>query len=114
MISRELIGAILVLAGSLFMFLAAIGILRMPDSYNRIQTGTKATTLGLILSLTGIIVVHPEWIWKLLIVIIFVIITNPLSSHVLSRAAHFIKTPMSSKTSVDKIRDDHSEEVIDD
>ncbi|MCK5169585.1 MAG: monovalent cation/H(+) antiporter subunit G, partial [Bacteroidales bacterium] len=40
----EIIGAILVLSGSVFLFLGALGLVRMPDLYNRIQAGTKAST----------------------------------------------------------------------
>ena len=42
----ELIGSVVILLGSIFLLLAGLGVARMPDSYNRIQTGTKATTLG--------------------------------------------------------------------
>jgi len=42
----ELLGAIITLFGSLFLFIGALGIVRMPDVYNRMQAGTKATTLG--------------------------------------------------------------------
>ncbi len=84
----ELIGSLVILLGALFLLLASIGIVRMPDSYNRIQAGTKATTLGLILVLTGIAIYHPGWIWKLIILIYFVLLSNPASSHALARAAH--------------------------
>ncbi len=85
---NEIIGSLVILVGALFLLLAAIGIVRMPDSYNRIQAGTKATTLGLILVLTGIGIYHPDWIWKLIILIYFVLLSNPTSSHALARAAH--------------------------
>lgn len=84
----ELIGSLVILLGSIFLLLASIGVVRMPDSYNRIQTGTKATTLGLILVLTGVAIYHPGWTWKLIILIYFVLISNPASSHALARAAH--------------------------
>lgn len=85
---NELIGSLVILAGAIFLLLAAIGVVRMPDSYNRIQTGTKATTLGLILVLGGIAIYHPGWIWKLILLIYFVLLSNPASSHALARAAH--------------------------
>ena len=56
----ELFGAIVTLAGSILLFLGALGILRMPDVYNRMQAGTKATTLGSILFLAGISIGHYE------------------------------------------------------
>ncbi len=59
----------------------------MPDVFTRIQAGTKASTLGNILVLAGLGIYHPDWWLKLLIIAYFVLLTNPLSSHALSRAA---------------------------
>lgn len=102
----ELIGSIVVLVGAFFLFSAGLGLLRMPDAYTRIQAGTKASTLGNILVLTGLGFYHPDWAIKLLVVAYFVLMTNPLSSHALSRAAYAIRTPMSSSTVSDALRDD--------
>lgn len=89
----ELAGAIIMFLASLVFLLSALGILRMPDLYNRIQTGTKATTLGTILMMIGMGIHHPGWIGKLLIILLFIMLTNPVSSHVVARSAHFIRTP---------------------
>ena len=105
MIYLKLAGAIITLFGSIFILLGAIGIIRMPDLYNRIQAGTKAVTLGTMLTLIGIALITPGWIGKLVILIIFVLITNPVSSHVLGRAAHYIHIKYSSKTVVDKLEE---------
>jgi multicomponent Na+:H+ antiporter subunit G len=105
------IGAYVTLAGSLFILFAAIGLVRMPDIYNRIQAGAKATTLGTILSLLGIGLITPGWMLKLLLIIVFILITNPLSSHVLGRAAHYIKTPLSGKTATDHLEEDQKAET---
>ena len=101
----QLIGAIVTLIGSLFLFLGALGILRMPDLYNRIQAGTKATTLGAGLTLVGVGIVHVAWLPKIIILILFVFITNPVSSHVLARAAHFLGKSKTDKTVVDKLEE---------
>jgi multicomponent Na+:H+ antiporter subunit G len=100
----ELIGAITTLVGSLVLLVASIGLLRMPDVYNRLQVGTKATTLGTILSLFGIILIMPGWWGKLVLLIFFVMMTSPVSSHVLARASYFIKIPFTDKTVVDKLK----------
>lgn len=83
----QITGAILTLLGSLFVLLAAIGLIRMPDLYTRIQAGTKASTLGTILVLAGLGMIQPGWALKLFLLVVFVAITNPISSHVLARAA---------------------------
>lgn len=86
----EIIGGIIALIGALFLFLAGLGLIRMPDMFNRMQAGTKATTLGSLLVFTGIALAEPGWILKLAALVIFIFLTNPLSSHALARAAHFI------------------------
>lgn len=101
-----IIGAFVTLIGSIFLLLGSIGLLRMPDCYNRIQAGTKASTLGTILSFAGILLIIPGWWGKLLILIISVIITNPVSSHVLARASHTIKVPLTKATLVNKYAED--------
>jgi multicomponent Na+:H+ antiporter subunit G len=101
----ELIGSILVLLGAIFQFSAGLGMLRMPDAYTRMQAGTKASTLGNTLILAGLGFYHPEWSLKLLIIVCLVLMTNPVSSHALARAAHIIRIPMTRKTTVDALRD---------
>ncbi|QRM54387.1 monovalent cation/H(+) antiporter subunit G [Sinorhizobium sp. BG8] len=101
----ELIGSIVVLVGAFFLFSAGLGLLRMPDVYTRIQAGTKASTLGNILVLAGLGIIHPDWALKLLIIAYFVLMTNPLSSHALSRAAYMIRTPMARSTVADALAD---------
>jgi len=102
---RETVGAAVTLLGSVFIFLGGLGIVRMPDLFNRIQAGTKASTLGTILSLLGLAIMNEAWIWKLLVIIFFVLITNPISSNVISRAAHFRGTRMTNKTVADLLSD---------
>jgi multicomponent Na+:H+ antiporter subunit G len=101
----ELIGSILILLGAVFLFSAGLGMLRMPDVFTRLQAGTKASTLGNMLVLSGVAFYHPGWTLKLLIVIYFVLLTNPISSHALARAAHAIRVPMTRATVTDALRE---------
>lgn len=104
----KILGAFVTLIGSVFLLLGAIGTLRMPDSYNRIQAGTKATTLGTMCALLGIGLYHPAWLGKIVLLILFVVLTNPISSHALARAAHFINIPLAKETIVDKLKERES------
>ncbi|APF17530.1 monovalent cation/H(+) antiporter subunit G [Caldithrix abyssi] len=106
----RLIGALIALVGSLFLFLGALGILRMPDLYNRMQAGTKSTTLGSILTLLGIGIYHLPWFWQTFILVAFLVTTNPLSSHALARAAHFRGIPLTRKTVEDRLSKDEKKE----
>jgi len=101
----EMIGSIIILLGAIFHFSAGLGIFRMPDAYTRMQAGTKASTLGNVLVLLGLAFLHPDWILKLLLLFGFVLVTNPVSSHALARAAHVIGIPMARETGVDALRD---------
>ena len=101
----EIVGALFILAGSVFLLLASIGLIRMPDFYNRIQVGTKASTLGTILTFVGLVFLVPDWSGKLIVLIIFILITNPISSHVLARAAHHIKIPLAKLSVTDKLEE---------
>ncbi len=107
----KLVGSIITLSGSIFLFLGALGVYRMPDLYNRMQAGTKATTLGTILTLLGIGICHYEWLGQIRVIIMFIALTNPISSHALARAAHFKGIPLTSKSVADKLKEKEETEV---
>jgi len=105
----DLFGALLLIIGSAFLLLGGLGLVRMPDLFNRIQAGTKATTLGTLLTLGGAACLQPEWGLKLLLIGLFILFTNPLSSQVLARAAHRIGVEKSPQTTVDRLAEDTGE-----
>ena len=107
--ARLLTGQIITVAGALFLFLGALGLVRMPDIYNRMQAGTKATTLGNLLTLGGLGIMRPEWLPKILLIAMFVLLTNPISSHALARAAHRAGLPLTGGS----VRDDLAEHECD-
>lgn len=109
MATLDLIGGVLLLGGATFLFLGGLGLVRMPDLFNRIQAGTKATTLGTLLSLGGIACLQPGWAVKLAIIGLFILFTNPLSSQVLARAAHRVGTAKAPATVVDRLAEDKGE-----
>lgn len=82
------LGDILVFIGVIAFLISAIGIVRMPDVYTRMHVGTKATTIGTLLVIFGVIFIEPSWTLKLVLLAIFIFLTNPLSSSVIARAAH--------------------------
>ncbi len=82
-----LLGDLFLLVGAIFIALSGLGLLRMPDVYNRIQAGTKAATLGVMAVLLGIACYYPHWWPKLLVIAGFVLFTNPVGSSTLARAA---------------------------
>jgi multicomponent Na+:H+ antiporter subunit G len=101
-----LIASIITLIGSLFLFLGALGLFRMPDVYNRMQAGTKATTLGSIFFLLGIGLAVHGWLIKIIVLILFIIFTNPVSTNALARAAHKYGNKLTEKTLRDNLAED--------
>jgi multicomponent Na+:H+ antiporter subunit G len=82
------IGYGLLIIGGIFLFLGALGIYRMPDLYNRLQAGTKASTIGAMSVILGVGFIQPDWLIKTLIIVVFIAVANPLSSHAIGRAAY--------------------------
>jgi multicomponent Na+:H+ antiporter subunit G len=83
----RLAGDLLLLVGAIFMLLGGAGLVRMPDVYTRLQAGTKAVTLGALGLLAGLAFHHPDWIPKLLLIALFILLTSPAGSSTIARAA---------------------------
>jgi len=83
--------AIVWLAGSVFSLLAAVGVLRMPDVFTRMQASTKASTLGLACLLIGTALQMGDFASFVRVASIgaFVLLTTPVSAHVIARASYF-------------------------
>jgi multicomponent Na+:H+ antiporter subunit G len=82
----RLLADMLLLIGAAFTLLGALGLVRMPDVYNRIQAGTKAVTLGALSLLLGVALIYPAWWSKLLVIAVMILVTNPLGSSTIARA----------------------------
>jgi len=105
---NEKIGLALIVIGVLFDLLGCVGLVRLPDVYNRIQASTKCVVLGTTLSLLGAMV----WlgtapvIVKGLICILFIQITSSTAAHALARAAHRSGVPLADGSVVDRYAED--------
>jgi len=100
-----IIGACVVSFGVIFLFLGALGILRLPDVYNRLQAGTKCTTLGAFCAIVGVGIAEPSWAFKALTVAAFILLTNPISAHALARASYKSAVRLYDGTVVDKCQE---------
>ncbi len=88
--------------GIVFLFLGGLGILRLPDVYNRLQAGTKCTTLGAFCTIIGVGIMQPHWFWKTLLIALFILLTNPISNHAIGRASKNSGVPLWDKSVIDK------------
>jgi len=88
--------AFLLLAGSLFMLLAGVGVLRMPDVLTRMQAASKAATLGISCMFLAL-AAHFQEIGvasRAVLVIGFVFLTAPVAAHMLGRSAMALGVPL--------------------
>ncbi|MEL6498454.1 MAG: monovalent cation/H(+) antiporter subunit G [Planctomycetota bacterium] len=93
----------LVLVGSFFATLAGVGIIRMPDLYMRMQSATKAGTLG-VACLAAAGAAHfrtSSVLIEVSLVILFLFATAPVASHLIARAAFGAGTPLWDRTTRD-------------
>jgi multicomponent Na+:H+ antiporter subunit G len=92
--------------GAMLVLLAAIGIVRMPDLFTRMQAGTKASTLGLgcLLGAAAIALADSSSVVRAFSIGAFVMLTSPVSNHVIARAAYLTKVPLWEGTVVDEWR----------
>ncbi len=101
---NEVVGYTLIGLGAFFYFLGGLGMLRMPDVYNRLQAGTKATTLGTFSTVLGVGIVQPQFLMKAIVIIAFVALTNPVGSSVLARASYLSGVKPCECTKIDEYK----------
>ncbi|HZA34629.1 MAG TPA: monovalent cation/H(+) antiporter subunit G [Vicinamibacterales bacterium] len=102
----DLLTAIMWIAGSAFALLAAVGVLRMPDVFTRMQASTKASTLGLGCLLIGAALQLGDFASLIRVVSIgaFILLTTPVAGHVIARAAYLADVPLREGTVLDERR----------
>jgi multicomponent Na+:H+ antiporter subunit G len=103
-----MIANLFLLVGSLFVFVAALGVLRLPDLLMRMHAATKAGTLGAGLLLVAVAVAAPETsvVARALATFVFLLLTAPIAAHLIARAAyHTGEATLWDRTCVDELAD---------
>lgn len=87
---EDIVVGILAFLGTVFVFFAAVGILRMPDTYLRLAVTTKAATLGIGLLMIAAAIYSYELavMAKVLAIILFILLTAPVSAHLIGRTSY--------------------------
>jgi len=101
---NELFGFIFIAIGLTFDFLGCLGLVRFPDIYNRLHSSIKCVTMGTCGILFGLFLFKgfsPAGI-KALLCIAFLVLTAPVSAHVLARSAHKSGVKLWDKSACDK------------
>lgn len=88
------------LAGLFFSFTATVGLLRLPDVYNRLHATAKCDTLGAGLILLALMLAGrpAAQVMKLALILVFLWLANPTAAHILARAAYAAGTPVAPGT----------------
>lgn len=88
--SMHVVAAVLFLAGSFLAMVAGIGIARFPDLLSRMHAATKPQVLGLGMLMTALALEIRTGVvvWTLLLVVLFQLITAPVSAHMVGRAGY--------------------------
>ena len=104
----EIIGYILIIIGIFFDIAGCIGLVRLPDVYNRLQASTKCVTLGTILLLIGVALVSDVAALnaKAIICAVFILITSPTAAHAIAKGAYASGVKLWENSVVDKYGED--------
>lgn len=86
----EIVGLVCICIGIFFDFVGCLGLVRFPDVYNRLHSSIKCVTMGTCSILLGLFFFKGFTAAgiKALLCIVFLLLTSPVSAHVLSRSAH--------------------------
>ena len=101
----DLITAVLMISGSFFAFVAALGMVRLPDTLMRMHAATKAGTLGAgLILIADAVFFHETGIFlKAMAAIAFLLLTAPVAAHLIGRAAYRTGIKLWEKTWVDQL-----------
>jgi multicomponent Na+:H+ antiporter subunit G len=107
------IGLGFIIVGLAFDLFGCLGLVRLPDVYNRLQAATKCVTLGTcsILFGTFLIVGFTPAGMKSLLCIIFIMLTSPVATHAIARGAHRAGVKLWDESIIDKYAEDKEGEA---
>jgi multicomponent Na+:H+ antiporter subunit G len=104
-VTNELLSDVLMLIGAAFLLLAALGVARMPDLFTRMQSASKASTLGIGCVLLALAFHFPgiSVNIRVLATISFFFLTAPVTAHLIGRASYFVGVPLWEGSVIDEL-----------
>jgi len=104
----DILGIVFIVIGLGFDILGCIGLIRLPDVYNRLQATTKCVTLGTCSILLGTFILEGFCTTgiKAILAAVFLLLTSPVAAHELARGAHKSGVKLWAKSVVDKYEED--------
>ncbi|MEX3008069.1 monovalent cation/H(+) antiporter subunit G [Hoeflea sp. TYP-13] len=97
--------AIMIVIGSAFTLVAALGLIRLPDVYTRMHAASKAGTLGsgVVLIALGIEAGDTGTLTRALAGVAFFLLTAPISAHLLAKASYAVGYRLSEQSVIDEM-----------
>ncbi|HVL84712.1 MAG TPA: monovalent cation/H(+) antiporter subunit G [Pseudonocardia sp.] len=104
---QGVVGNALVVLGALLVATAAVGMLRLPDVYNRANAVTKAASLGVVCVLLGVLVLAPSpaALVTVGLAVLVQLVTVPIAGYALGGAAYAGGAPLAAATHRDELAD---------
>jgi len=84
-----MIAYLFIILGLVFIFFGTLGIIRFPDIYTRLQTSSKCDAAGAVSLLVGLMIREglDSLSLRILLILVFLLLTNPVASHAIARSA---------------------------
>ncbi len=93
----------LVVLGVLVMTVGVYGVIRMPDTYTRLHAASKTVVLGMMpLLLASAFIGDTRVVLRVILIGLFLLVTTPVSAHMVGRAAYLRKESMQAPEAVDE------------
>ncbi|GIK39723.1 MAG: Na+/H+ antiporter subunit G [Chloroflexota bacterium] len=110
---REVISLLLLLTGAVFVFIAALGVVRMPDMFLRMSAASKAGSLGASLALLAAALYFYDLAIAIRVIatIAFIFLTTPVAAHLIARAAYVNDVPLWEKTICNELQGRYDRET---
>ncbi|MDP8227521.1 MAG: monovalent cation/H(+) antiporter subunit G [Candidatus Celaenobacter polaris] len=105
---NQIIGYVIICIGIIFDLFGVLGLVRLPDVYNRLQAATKSVTFGSVGILLGVFIYSGFTAtgFKAILCAIFILLTSPVSAHAIAKAAHKAGIKLTDKTIIDLYQED--------
>lgn len=85
------LGISLIVLGTVFIVVAGVGMVRFPDAFMRLHASTKAGTLGVALTVSGMVCFYPtiSISTRATALVVFLLLTAPVAAHMIGRASYY-------------------------
>ena len=103
MLLREIISYFMMSIGAIFAIITVIGLIRFPDVYTRIHAAAVVLTISGVFMTIGIAI----YVWqfylslKILLISLFFLISNPMTTHAIARVSYHKEIDIKKKKSMD-------------